>query len=129
MKFLLKYLALITMITNVWGTVKEVTHNLKKYYVVNANYIVSSSLPIYFGPAELVGMTQQGNVISLRGKNTTNEILRIWTGSEKLIEFGPNQEKTISWNIKSPLMILTKDASAALDQKTYLEIIQRLPPL
>jgi hypothetical protein len=116
------------MMKNVWGTVKEVTHNSKKYYVFNANKFPTSSLPISFVPTQPGRMNLQDDVARFLVKNKTNEFLRIWTGGDKLITFEPHKEKHISWNFESPLMVLTKDASADLDKNTYLEVIQKVTP-
>ncbi|KAA1075024.1 hypothetical protein PGT21_027376 [Puccinia graminis f. sp. tritici] len=95
------------------------------YYVFNDISITSPEMPYISALSNQP--VQQGENMKLICKNNTNNIVQIWTGLSKLIKFNPNEEKTISWNRKNNLMVLTTDNSSDIGLNIYLEAIHRCP--
>ncbi|EFP75431.1 hypothetical protein PGT21_004149 [Puccinia graminis f. sp. tritici] len=129
MKFIVLPLAILAMISNVWGLAEEVTYNSNKYYSFNGNLIIENYLPLTVAPNQQAnGIIQNGYVFTLHCKNDTNNILRIWNGMEGLVTFQPNEQKSISWHRANPLMVLARDDSAHLDGQVYLQVLHSKNP-
>ncbi|KAA1116193.1 hypothetical protein PGT21_004087 [Puccinia graminis f. sp. tritici] len=129
MKFIVLPLAILTMISNVWGLAEEVTYGSKKYYSFNGDLIIKNHLPLIAAPNQQAnGIIRNGDVFTLPCKNSTNKILRIWNGMEGLVTFQPNEQKSISWRASNPLMVLATDDSAHLDEQVYLQVLHRNMP-
>ncbi|KAA1116213.1 hypothetical protein PGT21_004970 [Puccinia graminis f. sp. tritici] len=126
MKFFFTSLAIITLISKVWGIVEEINYDLKKYYVFTGDSLMNNDLPgLSVVPNQQNERMLQANVYTMYCKNGTNNILQIWTDKEKLVTFQPNEEKRISWHKSHPLMVLTQNHSVHLQERMYIEIIYR----
>ncbi|KAA1108643.1 hypothetical protein PGT21_019975 [Puccinia graminis f. sp. tritici] len=124
MKFIFLSLAIMTLISKVWGIVEQVTHNKNIYYVFTGDSLMENALQLSVVKTEDNKPLKKGNIIQVPCKNNTNQTLKIWTGNLGLVELQQSEEKTISWDKVEPLMVLAQGVSVPLDKRIYKQVLE-----